>query len=212
MDESWIGDYACYCSCQVAHRAIRASSHLPKRSALVTLSSKSSSRKSHVYTSIFAKLNGRGSYGVLRVCYGGGGYTSALNTIISVAENQKGVNNVQQYSVENQKGAIAIGFVQRQCPSGTQRNILADDSDRGGYPARTSLVVYYCCFWILYETLELHSWVWNPNIINDWHHACTERHNNMISIGAWKLTNKSPSNNSPFPPTRKRFLCSAVEK
>ena len=29
------------------------------------------------------------------------------------AENQNGVNAVQQCSVENQKGAISIGFVQR---------------------------------------------------------------------------------------------------
>ena len=31
----------------------------------------------------------------------------------SSAENQKGVNAVQQCSVENQKGAIAIDFVQQ---------------------------------------------------------------------------------------------------
>ena len=32
---------------------------------------------------------------------------------ISSAENQKGVNAVQQCSIENQKGTIAIDFVQR---------------------------------------------------------------------------------------------------
>ena len=34
------------------------------------------------------------------------------NKHISSAESQKGLNVVQQCSVENQKGAIAIGFVQ----------------------------------------------------------------------------------------------------
>ena len=33
--------------------------------------------------------------------------------MISLGENQKGVNSVQQCSVENQKGAIAIDFAQQ---------------------------------------------------------------------------------------------------
>ena len=36
-----------------------------------------------------------------------------LEVCILSAENQKGVNAVQQCSVENQNGAIAIDFVQR---------------------------------------------------------------------------------------------------
>ena len=34
-------------------------------------------------------------------------------TYMLSAENQKGVNAIQQFSIENQKGAIAIDFVQR---------------------------------------------------------------------------------------------------
>ena len=42
------------------------------------------------------------------------GYESALYVIvISLAENHKGINPVQWYSVENQKDAIAIDFVLR---------------------------------------------------------------------------------------------------
>ena len=44
---------------------------------------------------------------------------------ISLAENQKVViADVQQCSIENQKGAIAIDFVQQYRPPGSQRNIF----------------------------------------------------------------------------------------
>ena len=44
--------------------------------------------------------------------------------LISSAESQKGVNAFQQRSVEKQKGAIAIDFVQWWRPSGFQQNII----------------------------------------------------------------------------------------
>ena len=47
---------------------------------------------------------------------------------ISLAENQKGVNAVQRCSVENQKGAIAIYFVQRWRPSGSQPQIYYNNT------------------------------------------------------------------------------------
>ena len=40
------------------------------------------------------------------------------------AESQKGINADHWCSVENQKGAIAIDFVQWQHPSGSQQNIF----------------------------------------------------------------------------------------
>ena len=43
---------------------------------------------------------------------------------ISSVESQKGVIADQRCSVENQKGAIAIDFVQQQCPSGSQLTIF----------------------------------------------------------------------------------------
>ena len=42
---------------------------------------------------------------------------------VSSAEKQKGINTIQQYSIENQKGIIAIDFVQQYHPSSSQRNI-----------------------------------------------------------------------------------------
>ena len=39
-------------------------------------------------------------------------FTSSLTTISS-AESQNGANTVQQCSIGNQKGVIAIGFVQQ---------------------------------------------------------------------------------------------------
>ena len=41
-----------------------------------------------------------------------------------MAENQKGINAVQRCSIQNQKGANAIDFVQRQRPYDFQRNIF----------------------------------------------------------------------------------------
>ena len=46
------------------------------------------------------------------------------HTTTSRAESEKGINAVQQCSVRNQKGVIAIDFVQRMRPSGSQRNIV----------------------------------------------------------------------------------------
>ena len=43
---------------------------------------------------------------------------------ISSAGSQKGSDAVQGYSIKNQKGAIAIDFIQRECPSGCEQNIL----------------------------------------------------------------------------------------
>ena len=51
-------------------------------------------------------------------------YVLARHTNVSSGENQKGVNAVQRCSIESQKGAIAIDFVQQQHPSGSQRNII----------------------------------------------------------------------------------------
>ena len=48
---------------------------------------------------------------------------SSGTSSLSSAENQKGVNAVQRCSVENQKGAISIDFVQGYRPS-AQRNIV----------------------------------------------------------------------------------------
>ena len=42
----------------------------------------------------------------------------------SSAESQKGITAVQWCSFENQKGIIAIDFVQQLRPSGSQRNIF----------------------------------------------------------------------------------------
>ena len=39
-------------------------------------------------------------------------------------ENQKGIITIQRYSVENQKGAFAVQSLWRQCPSGSQWNIV----------------------------------------------------------------------------------------
>ena len=44
-------------------------------------------------------------------------------TILS-AECQKGINTVQWCSIENQKGAIVIDFVQQYRPIGYQQNIF----------------------------------------------------------------------------------------
>ena len=38
----------------------------------------------------------------------------------SSAESQKGINAVQQCSIENQNGDITIDFVQQSCPSSSQ--------------------------------------------------------------------------------------------
>ena len=38
---------------------------------------------------------------------------TSIKKYISSAKSQKGANAVQQCSIENQKGAIVIGFVQR---------------------------------------------------------------------------------------------------
>ena len=47
-----------------------------------------------------------------------------LYTYITSVESQKGVIAAQICFAENQKGAIAIDFVQRQCLSGYQRIIF----------------------------------------------------------------------------------------
>ena len=43
---------------------------------------------------------------------------------LSSAEDQQGTVTIQRCSIENQKGTIAIDFVQRYHPSGYQRNIF----------------------------------------------------------------------------------------
>ena len=43
---------------------------------------------------------------------------------MSSAESQKGAIADQRCSIENQKGDIAIDFVQQWRPSGSQRNIF----------------------------------------------------------------------------------------